>query len=64
MKLKLRITVDVEYDVDADLFEAEVPALASRLTAIVTEAFGNGVVTDDLGASVEDYSIKTERMFA
>ena len=58
MKLKLRVTVDVEYDADD-----EVPALTSRLTSLVTEAFGNGVLTDNLGASVEDYSIKIERMF-
>ena len=64
MKLKLRMTVDVEYDVDADLPEAEVPALSRRLTSLVTEAFGNGIVTDDLDACVEDYSIEIERMFA
>ncbi|MCS6273997.1 MAG: hypothetical protein H2169_06605 [Opitutus sp.] len=62
MKLKLRLIVDVEYDIDAENPEAEVPLLSSRLEDVVKEGFGNGVITDDLCAVVEDYSTKVERI--
>jgi hypothetical protein len=62
MKLKLRLIVNVEYDIDADNPEAEVPLLSSRLEDVVKEGFGNGVITDDLCAVVEDYSTNVQRI--
>ena len=58
------MTVDVEYEVDSETPEAEVPLLSARLSDSVQSAFYNGTITDDLGAYVEDYSITVERMFA
>lgn len=62
MKLKLQLTVTVTYDVDAAEPNEEVPLLKERLRDIAEDAFQNGVVTDDLGACVEDYTVSVQKL--
>jgi hypothetical protein len=53
-KLKLTLTLDVEYDLDG----AEPSELRERLRQIWDEAHANGIVTDDLPATLDSFSLK------
>lgn len=53
-KLKLTLTLAVEYDLDG----AEPSELRDRLRQVAQDAYANGVITDDLDASIDSFSIK------
>lgn len=64
MKFKLRMTVDVEYDLDEGDFnpEATKTQLDRRLNQIITEASANGLITDDLAATVESLRVSVQEV--
>lgn len=53
-KLKLTLTLEVEYDLNG----AEPSELRDRLRQVAKKAYANGVITDDLGASVDSFDIR------
>lgn len=53
-KLRLQLSVTVDYDLDG----ATPSELRDRLRQIWDEAYGNGVVTDDLGAVIKSFAVK------
>lgn len=57
MKLHLRLTLDVEYEVDTPDVESY---LRDRLDYIPTLAAGEGLLTGNLDAEVETWTCKVE----
>lgn len=55
-KLKLTMTLEVAYDLDG----AEPSELRDRLRQVARDAYANGVITDDLGASINSWSCNVQ----
>jgi len=57
-KLKLRLTVDVEYELDGE----NPQELKANLEGLVKIGMGDALLTGDGPATIEDYSYKVEEV--